>query len=761
MMRAKDSLALMLLLVIAFMSGANLNAQQKAPQPKDVFAFYGSQDKSMFLEWSITNDYERVTTYYAQIYHLKEDSTIVEMPKIKIDVNDPMLKSYVEKGFARFSFYYPNYSLDKGFYYINMYSVTQDGESELSLDSYFMVDDGINQNTLYISEIPEMFGFVGQQYVSKVTAKHVNDDDVTINYTLQKGPEGMTVNSENGVIEFTPETSGFYDFWITASVVDNPDVYVDFYGYLQVFECENPGIIRGGLKFSDKLEKKVGMIYAYRFDAAGNLTYGTSQEVHDDGKFELTVDKGNYYLFFQSYELIDDFIDMGEWYKDAANIESAQTVPVDCGETVQIEWNVGESMNYTKYEISGSAKLEDGTPLPYSTVVFETISDSLNFKYFTKSTMTDENGNYSILLPDIFDYRASCYATNGEKPGSFRPKYWENTFNPMEATIIDLKADVSGINFTFKKEDFEIPDGSISGKVMNSSNVPIESAFVIAFKVKSEDGKNNDDLYQGYAAITDENGFFKFDYMSYGEYVLFSFPNDMNYAPGFYREDDIAALTWEEATVILHDGFNPTKDRNIILPLMDIVYGEGKIEGTVTSQGGGIKNESQGTKISGASIFLVNQQGVTNKYNKSSNNGDYKLTSVAPGKYEFIVDKVGYRTHREMVEVGEDGIISGHNIELIPESLSSVEDLISKDGISLYPNPANSNINLMFDGEVGSSTIEVYDLLGTKLLSSNISTIFGENFKNINTNELPAGQYIIKIINSNNTVKFSRFVITK
>lgn len=762
MRRVKDSLTLMLAMMLLMLAGIELKSQQQTATPEEVFAYYSMQDRSMYLEWIIRGDYDEIESFYATISQITEDGTIIEMPGIKIDAKDPMLKMYLEKGFAYYGFYYPNYELRNGTYVLNMVAYSKYGESAPSADSYFIVEDGNNEYALYISEYPEMTATVGKKFSSKIKAERIDGEPVTVNYSIQKGPEGMTIGKESGLIEFTPQASGYVDYWITAVNAENAEEFVDFYGFIQVLECENPGIIKGGITYSDKLEKKAGMVHAYKFDANGNMIYGASSDVFETGDFELSVDKGTYYLYFVTYDQVDDYIDMGEWYKDAVNIEQATTIEVNCGQTVQVEWTVGESSSYTKYEVKGSVKMEDGTPLAYSTVIFESAieADSINVRYYTKATSTDENGNYSILLPDLFKYRAFCYAGTENKPGNYRPKYWDNTFNPLEATIIELKSDISGINFVFKKEDFEIPDGSISGKVLNTSNVPIESAFVIAFKVKSLDGKDYEDLYQGYAAITDENGAYKFDYMNYGEYVLFAFPNDMNYAPGFYREDDIAALTWEDASVILHDGFNPTKERNIVLPLMDIAYGSGKIEGIVTSHGGGIKNEERGTEISGASIFLVNQQGVTNKYNKSANNGEYKLNSVAPGRYEFIVDKVGYRTHREFVEVGEDGVISGHNIELIPENVTSVDDIITSEGVSLYPNPAADNINVSFAADAGNSLIEVYDILGSKLYSTDMNTVSGDNLKNISLESLPAGQYIVKIYNGK-SVKFSRFVINK
>ncbi|GAB1372251.1 hypothetical protein MASR1M45_23130 [Candidatus Kapaibacterium sp.] len=67
---------------------------------------------------------------------------------------------------------------------------------------------------------------------------------------------------------------------------------------------------------------------------------------------------------------------------------------------------------------------------------------------------------------------------------------------------------------------------------------------------------------------------------------------------------------------------------------------------------------------------------------------------------------------------------------------------------------------MSFAADAGNSLIEVYDILGSKLYSTDMNTVSGDNFKNISLESLPAGQYIVKIYNGK-SVKFSRFVINK
>jgi hypothetical protein len=740
--------------IFASFSGIGI-AQQQSPQPKEVIVFFQPILNNLNIEWQITEQNDDVQGFNIYLKNINKDSLDGKEFSLKVELNNENLNvKEIGKGAYYYNFMQPKYSLPMGFYVLTMESYSKLGTSLLSKETFFVVDNHDIRDYVYFTQYPESFATLNKKYSSKITAESMNGD-MNINYELLKSPEGMIIDKTTGLIEFTPTQSGYVNYYVRAFNTENQSEFAEYYGTLYVSSCENPGILKGKITFEESMKIKAGVIYLYQKGDMGILNQSNSIDVGEDGNFELKLDKGDYYAYFMSFDS-GEFggFNLGEWYNGALRFEDAQVISLNCGETKEIEMKVGEQSNYKKFKVSGNVLMEDGTPLAYSTVVFESDynrKDSLNWGGYSNAVITDENGYYEIVLPDLFKYRAYCYVTKNDKPGNYKPKYWENTFNPMEATLIELTADVENINFVFNEDDFVYPDGSISGKVLNNSNVPIEGAFVIAFMVKSQKEDTFDNLYEGFAAITDENGAYKFDYMQYGEYILFAFPNDMDYAPGFYRKDDVASLTWEDATTFVHDGFIPLKDMNIILPLMEAVQGVGKIEGKVTSAGGGVKNDVSGTELSGASIFLVNESGVTNKYNKSSKDGSYKVTGIAAGKYQFIVDKVGYRSFKEWVEVGEDGVITGHNVSLTPDNsnVSSVDDNLIKNNSSVYPNPASNNIELNINANSNNVKVELYNLLGVKCYSMDYATSIGENSVNINVSELPAGQYLIKIYDGN------------
>jgi hypothetical protein len=765
MNRVQNSMLMLIAFSMFALLAVNLTAQEASPQPKEVFAYYYSQDKTLGIEWIIEEKSEVITGFNCTIQKFEADSTLKHVLDFEFSINDENLfhKGDLD-GWEYFGYFNTNIMLEPGMYELTLKSISQNGESLPSLSTYLWYDEGENKTDIYFTVFPEMYATVGKLYQSYIKAESYNNDK-TIKYSLTEAPQGMTIDEDSGLIKFTPTESGNPYFVVRATNADDANEYMEMYLGLVVVNCENLATLTGKITYDESVENKTGYVLAYQIAADGSIFQSGGIDVYEEGDFNIQLDKGSYYIYFMLFDKFDDneYFNMGEWYKDALTMQQAELITVDCGETVSIVMLVGDQIEFTRYKVSGTVTLNDGTALPNSIVVFESVNsdnDSTFWGGYHKSVETDENGYYEVLLPDLFTYTAFCFVGETKNPGAYRPQYWKNTYNPFEAKVIELKADVSGIDFIFNEDDINYPDGSISGKVMNTDDTPIEGAFVIAFMVKSFDGKPNGDLYQGFAAITDDEGEYKFEYMNYGEYILFAYPNDANYTPGFYRENEVAALTWDEASIIMHDGFTPLKQRNIILPLMEAVQGFAKIEGEVTSTGGGIRNDKAGDAISGASIFLVNESGATNKYNKSSTNGTYRLTGIAAGRYQLIVDKVGYRSHKEWVEVGEDGVLVGHDIQLSPESLSSVKDNNTSLGLNVFPNPATSQIQLTLNSTTNNLTVEVYNMIGVKILNQSINSVIGSGTYSLDVSDLNSGMYILKVIDGQN-ITIDKIIINR
>lgn len=82
-----------------------------------------------------------------------------------------------------------------------------------------------------------------------------------------------------------------------------------------------------------------------------------------------------------------------------------------------------------------------------------------------------------------------------------------------------------------------------------------------------------------------------------------------------------------------------------------------------------------------------------------------------------------------------------------PLAITSLE----KNGISVFPNPTKSLLNIQVTSEFISGNYKIFDTSGKLLLKGKIS----DNITQMNLNELPNGQYLLSVSNGKNTVKIA------
>lgn len=100
--------------------------------------------------------------------------------------------------------------------------------------------------------------------------------------------------------------------------------------------------------------------------------------------------------------------------------------------------------------------------------------------------------------------------------------------------------------------------------------------------------------------------------------------------------------------------------------------------------------------------------------------------------------------HLLCYHVGDDLIYV--NPEYNTCDITEIEENNSENSVSIYPNPANSTINILNNNNLSISKIEILDLLGRTV----ISTV---NHEAIDISGLPEGQYFVKIMGETTMVK--------
>jgi PKD repeat protein len=151
-------------------------------------------------------------------------------------------------------------------------------------------------------------------------------------------------------------------------------------------------------------------------------------------------------------------------------------------------------------------------------------------------------------------------------------------------------------------------------------------------------------------------------------------------------------------------------------------------------------------------IFTQTTTDVTNAYNWRFGDGSSAQT-INPTYSYSNVDKGTFQACLGIINAS--GCLS-ESCNPVTINLVSVND-INANGLNVYPNPSTGTVNVEFAQPVANATINVFNLLGG--LVSSTENVNG-NSTSLNLNALAEGVYMIKVI-ENGTVSSQRIVITK
>ncbi len=92
-----------------------------------------------------------------------------------------------------------------------------------------------------------------------------------------------------------------------------------------------------------------------------------------------------------------------------------------------------------------------------------------------------------------------------------------------------------------------------------------------------------------------------------------------------------------------------------------------------------------------------------------------------------------------------------YSVTFAPTAIHNISK--SMDEISLYPNPTNNDINVVYDANADIKTISVYNIIGKALA---VYKPTAENSANLSLENVPAGIYFLRLINSKGEVVVTR-----
>jgi len=329
--------------------------------------------------------------------------------------------------------------------------------------------------------------------------------------------------------------------------------------------------------------------------------------------------------------------------------------------------------------------------------------------FLVDTALTNSSGFYSKTLPE------GTYTLGVQKNGYY-VVFHDSTYDPFFAEFVELDSgDVKTIDFNLKPIDN--PNLSVSGQVIDStSGIQINKGIIIVrtgTHVPTPKINVNTallDTISTFAGFINTDGSFSVPVQTSDYYYLQAYSN--YFLPGYYNDEGIASVYWQNADSILID--QNIIDKNISL-VNDSSYGNGSIDGFIT-----FNNLTDESDYAGITILARNiDNEILYSYNFGKELGNYKVTNIPYGKYELVAQKIGLENAISQT-VTIDPInnqIIGINLNFI---ISDVEDgiYVPKDIILYqnYPNPFNPKTTIEFQiSELNFVNLKVYDVLGNEI----------------------------------------------
>lgn len=107
------------------------------------------------------------------------------------------------------------------------------------------------------------------------------------------------------------------------------------------------------------------------------------------------------------------------------------------------------------------------------------------------------------------------------------------------------------------------------------------------------------------------------------------------------------------------------------------------------------------------------------------------------------------RAHKIRVSFVSDNYIENNGFVMTYESALDIDDNPAVTGLNVYPNPANSVLNVDFTGGDGEVSLRIMDMTGRVLMQEMIATNGEDIHKSLNINNLSKGIYLLSVQGKN------------
>jgi hypothetical protein len=224
---------------------------------------------------------------------------------------------------------------------------------------------------------------------------------------------------------------------------------------------------------------------------------------------------------------------------------------------------------------------------------------------------------------------------------------------------------------------------------------------------------------------------------------------------GYIPTYHTSSAYWGTATVVYHTSGTTDAGKDINMGYGTVTSGPGFIGGLVTS--GANKGTAGGTPVVGLLVYAVNNTtGSILQSTYTDATGHYSFSTLPTGvAIKIYPELINYATTpyppitltSTTTSVSAADFIQhtiSHTITPIPQAVINTNANVA--GISVYPNPASSSLNVSWNvANAGTGTVTISDVTGRIVFTNTVDMSQTNGNSRLNLNGIGAGMYVISV----------------